>query len=206
MTTVVTAGKLGHVDEIALRIQRILELRGWTARELARQSGLPSETHVGLILKRGGARVGVETLLKLAQAAQVSERWLLTGQGSPDESDEDRAPSHSESEIPHLSNAVGWDDALATARVLEPELFARASPLALERAAGAGAWLTGEAATPQLVIDAVRMALRYESMQASGDLDRRRQEARERVERLRAEGEKPPLPPEKPGRKKGPGK
>lgn len=69
------------MDAIAARIQSILDQTHWSARELSRRAKLPSETHVGLILKRGGAKAGGEALAKIAAAAGVTERWLLTGEG-----------------------------------------------------------------------------------------------------------------------------
>ena len=65
-------------DPIAERIAQVMELRGWTAAELARRAGLQTPTHVSTILKRGGERTSGTVLAKIAAAAGVRDRWLIT--------------------------------------------------------------------------------------------------------------------------------
>lgn len=55
-------------DPIAERIALVMELRGWTAAELARRAGLQTPTHISTILKRGGERTSGTVLSKIAAA------------------------------------------------------------------------------------------------------------------------------------------
>ena len=64
------------------RIQWILTKNEWTQRELSRRAGLKSQSHVGLILKSGSAKV--EALSAIADAAGVPFAWLANGEGSPE--------------------------------------------------------------------------------------------------------------------------
>lgn len=65
------------------RIQQILDANKWSQRELARHAGL-AEAHVGQILRRlaenESGSASTETLRKIANAANVSIQWLLTGE------------------------------------------------------------------------------------------------------------------------------
>lgn len=71
------------VDEIAKRIQEILDARAITARELARRAEL-NERHVSKILERGGARTAGTTLAKIAAGGAVHLEWLQRGVGDRD--------------------------------------------------------------------------------------------------------------------------
>lgn len=67
------------VHGLAKRLRSILVEMDWTGRELARQAGLKSESHVSTILKSGDAKVG--TLVKIAEAGRVRFEWLAIGVG-----------------------------------------------------------------------------------------------------------------------------
>ena len=115
-TTVFPPDTLAAMDDIAARIRKVLDLRGWSAAELNRRAGLASPTHITTILRRGGARAGGDTLRKVAHGAGISERWLLTGEGSPDHDDDARAPSTTDDATPIMANVPGWEDAVKVDR------------------------------------------------------------------------------------------
>lgn len=121
-TTVFSAGSLGEMDGIAARIRQVLDERGWSAAELNRRARLASPTHIATILRRGGARAGGDTLRKIAQGAGVSERWLLTGEGSPDHDDDTRGPSTTDDVEPIMVNVPGWADAKRQDRIDHPDI------------------------------------------------------------------------------------
>lgn len=66
---------------IADRIRLTLAATGWSQRELARRAGLKSESNIQQIIKTEGMHVW--TLIAVADAANVSLTWLLTGRGRP---------------------------------------------------------------------------------------------------------------------------
>lgn len=79
------------VNELLERINYILALRAedgkpMSLRALARAAGL-AETHLGTFVKRlrdrPNAQIEVDTLIRIAKAADVDARWLATGEGSP---------------------------------------------------------------------------------------------------------------------------
>lgn len=76
-----------HVENLRDRVRLVLERTGWSQRELARQAGLAG-SHISLIMTRLGENVRPETLRAIAAAAKVSEAWLITGRGSPDDAPE----------------------------------------------------------------------------------------------------------------------
>ena len=100
---------------IADRIREVLSARGWKAAELNRLAGLSSPTHVSVILARGGSRTSGDVLAKIAAAAGVREKWLLTGEGPRDLD----APEVSDD--PKMEGRPGFRGALAGARVLRPQ-------------------------------------------------------------------------------------
>lgn len=102
-------------DPIAERIAQVMELRGWTAAELARRAGLQTPTHVSTILKRGGERTSGTVLSKIAAAAGVRDRWLITGEGRMDFDATDTLAD------PKMRNRDGFAGALAGARTLRPQ-------------------------------------------------------------------------------------
>jgi len=67
---------------LADRIRWILKTRGWKQRELSRRAKLKSQSHVGLILKSGSAKI--EALNAIAEAAGVPFVWLANGEGTPE--------------------------------------------------------------------------------------------------------------------------
>lgn len=73
------------MDGIRERLKAVLKRTGWSARRLAREAGLPSESHVSLIIRGTiGKGISVETVERIARAAAVDFRWLATGEGDPD--------------------------------------------------------------------------------------------------------------------------
>jgi transcriptional regulator with XRE-family HTH domain len=68
-------------DTLEKRVRVILELRGWSARELSRRCQMRSQSHVNMILH--GGVPGWDTVARIAAAAQVSISWLMTGIGLP---------------------------------------------------------------------------------------------------------------------------
>lgn len=101
--------------DLAARLQHILDLRGWSAYQISTKAGV-SGSYVANAISRGSTRGDPVKLRAIARAAGVSERWLVLGEGTPDSDDDARPPSTSESPVPHMGNAIGWDDAEAAAR------------------------------------------------------------------------------------------
>lgn len=67
-------------DGIAKRLRWIVENRaGGNARELARKANLASESHVSLLLARGGENASAVVLARIAEAAGVQLLWVVTG-------------------------------------------------------------------------------------------------------------------------------
>lgn len=65
----------------AVRLQSLLDSKGWSARQLARIAGLASESHVGHLLKGKDPRL--TTVIAIAHAADVTVGWLADGEGAP---------------------------------------------------------------------------------------------------------------------------
>lgn len=121
MNSLLFGGSLPVVKTLGERVEWILEHRRtptgdrWTARGLSEAAGL-SPAYVGL-LKRGAVKAPrIDGLRAIAEAAGVSAGWLASGEGTPDSDDDTRAPSTSDSQVPHMGNAIGWDDAERAAR------------------------------------------------------------------------------------------
>lgn len=71
------------LDTIGKRLRHARERRGFRSRELAREAGLASESHVSLI--EGGRPVdSIDVISKLADALHVSMDWLVNGGEMPD--------------------------------------------------------------------------------------------------------------------------
>lgn len=71
------------VSTLADRIRLILHETGWSQRRLSREAGLPSESHIALILTgRIGEGVTADTLARIARAAGVELGWLQDGTGA----------------------------------------------------------------------------------------------------------------------------
>lgn len=121
MNSLLFGDSLPLVSTLGERVEWVLEHRRtpsgdrWTARGLSEAAGL-SPAYVGL-LKRGAVKAPrIDGLRAIAEAARVSAGWLATGEGNPDSDDDTRAPSNSDSAVPHMGNAIGWDDAERAAR------------------------------------------------------------------------------------------
>jgi transcriptional regulator with XRE-family HTH domain len=63
-------GTLVRVDSLIERVQELMELRGWTAHELAHKAGL-SDSLISNWIRRGVKRPDPEAVRKLAAAAGV---------------------------------------------------------------------------------------------------------------------------------------
>ena len=113
------------VDPVSVkeRVQEVLRRTGWSQRELARQSGLAG-SHVSLILTNLGENVRVDTLRAIAQAARVSESWMITGAGDPDDAvfAEETTASSEGFDVACFSALPNWRELLASARLLRPQL------------------------------------------------------------------------------------
>jgi transcriptional regulator with XRE-family HTH domain len=86
------------------RIRMVMARQGLTQRELARRAGF-APTQISVILARLEERpyaIELETLVRIAQGADVSLLWLLTGIAETRE----RVP-------PALADRTGWDAAAA---------------------------------------------------------------------------------------------
>lgn len=105
---------LSPVD-LAARLQHILDLRGWSAYQLSSKAGA-SGSYVANAISRRSTRGDPEKLRAIARAAGVSERWLVLGEGTPESDDDARPPASTDSEVPHMGNALGWPDAEAAVR------------------------------------------------------------------------------------------
>lgn len=121
MNSLLFGGSVPAVKTLGERVEWILEHRRtptgdrWTARGLSDAAGL-SPAYVGL-LKRGAVKAPrIDGLRAIAEAAGVSAGWLASGEGTPDSDDDSRPPASTDSEVPHMGNALGWPDAEAAVR------------------------------------------------------------------------------------------
>jgi hypothetical protein len=138
------------VSTLLQRLEHIMETRGLGQREWARRAGLGSEKDLGVTLhrlrKNADAQVKHETLVKLAKGADVSLRWLATGEGTPDSTEA------SDDATPVYRNAPGWPEAAKLLR-------ARGYPsYAIERA-GTVRKLTSQPVTIESAVAAVQMVM-----------------------------------------------
>ncbi len=150
-------GRVVPVARVADRIRQILRDRGWSERELARRAGFATPSQLNGILRnldRDEGAVERATLKRIAQGAEVSERWLLLGEGAPTDDDAARGPSLNESVRPHLGNSIGFEDALAEARRREPKIRAHA----WEAVAGSSRYILRGIVTPEDIIKLARVA------------------------------------------------
>lgn len=73
-------GMAGFVE----RLRWAMQIRQWSARELARRAGM-QETHVSSIIRRletkPAADIEVSTVVRLARATGLTIEWLATGEG-----------------------------------------------------------------------------------------------------------------------------
>lgn len=118
---------------LAARIQRAISIAGVSASELSRRAGL-HRAHVGATLGRlrdnPASTVSTDILRKIAQAAGVSERWLVLGTGGPDDDDSAGIPEASEAATATHRDLQGWEDAVALARFERPDLTDHALEMA----------------------------------------------------------------------------
>jgi len=145
------------VAGVADRIRTILEERGWSERELGRRSGFATPSQLNGVLRnleRDEGAVERATLKRIARGAEVSERWLLLGEGAPGDEDAARGPTSRESARPHMMNAIGFDDALAEAKRREPKIRAHA----WEAVAGSSRYILRGIVTPEDIIKLARVA------------------------------------------------
>ena len=142
---------------VADRIRKILEERAWSERELARRAGFHTPSQLNGILRnldRDEGAVERATLKRIARGAEVSERWLLLGEGDAAAEDAERGPATRDSVRPHLVNAIGFDDALVEAKRREPKIRAHA----WEAVAGSSRYILRGIVTPEDIIKLARVA------------------------------------------------
>lgn len=108
-------GTLVRVDSLIERVQELMELRGWTAYELAHKAGL-SDSLISNWIRRGVKRPDPEAVRKLAAAAGVRVEWLRDGEGPRDLAafDEARAPEH-------MGARENFEGCLVVARIRRPQ-------------------------------------------------------------------------------------
>ena len=139
------------METLAARIEAVLARLGVSARELSRRAGL-HETQVSLVLSRlkknPDSEVSVPTMRAIARGAGVSEAWLLTGRGSPDDRDDHVQPAPPD-EVDVAGRRPVAQDAARTARPLFehlpdwPELLAGARQIAQDRGRDIPEWAWG---------------------------------------------------------------
>lgn len=123
------------METLANRLEWARERLGVSGREVARRAGM-HESQYGVTLKRlrdnPDGEVSVPVMKSLARALNVSESWLITGRGSPDDRDDAaQAPPPEDVDIagrrpvssgaarshrPLLENLPDWPELLAGAR------------------------------------------------------------------------------------------
>lgn len=182
---------LRDMTTVADRLESLLEMKGWSQSELSERAGL-ARSHVNRIIKHPDRPTQTDTLAAIAHAAGVSLVWLSKGQGSPDADDSARSPSTTESSVPHMVNAIGFDDALTEAKRRHPEVSEETweavgrAGLYDERSIVQAEDLIGLARIREQMADPARIRAMWEAQQAQ-------------VEALRAqaEAEGEAKPPEK---------
>lgn len=114
-----------RVSNIADRIRAILKEKGWSERQLAREAKFKTESQVSNILRRldeSPDAVELGTLKQVARGAGVSERWLITGIGSPAGDDNATVSPPNDDRSPRVGNASNWPALLKVARALAPDV------------------------------------------------------------------------------------
>jgi len=85
------------------RIQWVMDKTGKYGRVFARHCDLPSETHVGLLMRPGRKTLREETARRIGKACNVSWVWLATGEGR-------REPYEGDADGPLTAESLhGWD-------------------------------------------------------------------------------------------------
>jgi transcriptional regulator with XRE-family HTH domain len=104
---------MGRDNPLVERIRKILQIRGMTPYDLSQRAGL-SDGHVNTMLNRNTTRLSAETLTAIADAADVSLEWLVSGRGDPLVRDPSLPP--------RFYNVPGYADLEPAAKALEPAL------------------------------------------------------------------------------------
>lgn len=111
-------------DPVSARLRWVLQSTGRSKRALSLAAGL-SASQVERLLARGASRAELETLKKLADAANVSLAWLVSGTGMPSDTD----AQHPANDLPgrghRLGDMDGYDRLEANARLLRPQYDTR---------------------------------------------------------------------------------
>lgn len=194
MKVVAAAASVGAV--VSPLIQR-MELardraaaRGLSESEVSVACGR-SRTWLNKALANGVEPRGVEVLEQLARVAGVSERWLLTGAGSPDAAEDALAPSVTDEPEPYRKNIPGWDDALALARMQRPHYPA----WAWERASRSAPFLVDGPPSVGAVLALAQTALELGNPQLAEERERARREAEREIAALARRAQRPARKP-----------
>lgn len=109
-----------RAETIGDRVEWICATLGISQSELARRAEM-DRAHVSQIVRlsknEGAGNFRVETLKRIAVAANVRLEWLITGEGSPFKSASEETRDQSPPRFDSLHN---WSALLASARVLQP--------------------------------------------------------------------------------------
>lgn len=140
-------------DPVSERIRHLMELRGWSARQLSIRAGL-TESHVTLLLRRGASKAEAATLGKIAAAGDVALEWLLSGDGAMAEAAP--APRVESSGDPKFEDIPGYAESLPVAKRLRPEH----PEYIWQTLSAAGPLLTGPI-TPAMLADLADVLLKY---------------------------------------------
>lgn len=86
-TLVLGRSSLGAVETALQRMQRVMEMHGWSESKWAEKAELKERSNLNKIIKRmretGEVSGDMKTFVRLADAAGVSLDWLLLGRGLP---------------------------------------------------------------------------------------------------------------------------
>lgn len=174
---------------MADRILWILAQRNISQRELARRAGL-RDAHIGVIVSRSRknpeANIENDTLAAIARGGEVSLRWLATGEGSPDPTDEEVGSR------PVLGNLPGWGDAESQVR----RMLKSTPEWVFTCARNLSGLNVPSVADVELVMKAVMLCRDYpprdadteETAAARGDIERLKREHEARIHGQRASG------------------
>lgn len=163
--------RLGYhrrMSTVSDRIREILARKEWSARRLSVESKL-TPTHVSQIIRKFDAwkpgdddpRVETGTLREIARAGGVSASWLITGEGSPEPTQDEPSADPGDHDVgqdadPVLRNLPGYDKLLRSAQTLAPEI-----PRKLWDYLGTTRpWLTGRL-TPGALVDLAKVVWKH---------------------------------------------
>jgi len=108
------------MSSVAERLELILKQKNMSARELGRRAGLTSSSLSNTItaLKRDPGAVTLRTLMAIAEAANVSLTWLVTGDEGPSVTTPTNAARE---EAAHLARDQGvWEEAIRSVLADQP--------------------------------------------------------------------------------------